>query len=80
MGPKKVPSASPLIKKTRNTIKFKKELIAKYKIGVSVAKLARMYWKSTSTISSIPAKKKEIKEADVAKCGNETEMANNQRS
>ena len=65
MGPKKVLSASPLIKKARNMIEFKKELIAKYESGVRVADLARMYGKSASTISSILAKKKEIKKADV---------------
>nr|XP_053647227.1 tigger transposable element-derived protein 1-like isoform X3 [Cherax quadricarinatus] len=43
------------------------ELIAKYKSGVCVAELARMYGTSASTISSILVKKKEIKEADVAK-------------
>ena len=58
MGPKKVLSASPLIKKARNTIEFKKEPIAKYKSGVRVANLARMYGKSASTISFILAKKK----------------------
>ena len=56
-----------MIKKARNMIEFKKELVAKYESGVRVADLARMYWKSASTISSILAKKKEIKEADVAK-------------
>ena len=59
--------ASPLIKKARNIIELKKELVAKYEIGVHVAELARMYGKSTSMISFILAKKKEIKEADVAK-------------
>ena len=67
MGPKKVPSASLLIKKARNTIEFTKELATKHKRGVRVADLARMYWKSASTINSILAKKKEIKETDVAK-------------
>ena len=67
MGPKKVTSAKPLVKKTRNTIELKKELVAKYESGVRVADLAQMYGKSASTISSILAKKKEIKEADVAK-------------
>ena len=56
-----------MIKKARNTIEFKKELIVKYESGVCVADLARMYWKSASMISSILAKRKEIKEADVAK-------------
>ena len=81
MGPKKVPSASPLIKKARNTIEFKKEIVAKYKSGVLVADLVRMYWKSTSTISSILAKKREIKEADVVKGVNvlTKQIANNQR-
>ena len=32
-----------------------------------MADLTKMYWKSESMISSILAKKKEIKEADVAK-------------
>lgn len=67
MGPKKVPSATPKKKKLRTTIEFKKGLIAKYESGMRVADLARMYGKSTSTISSILAKKKEIKEANVAK-------------
>ena len=60
-------------------IEFMKELVAKYKRGVRVANLARMYWKSASTISSILMKKKEIKETDVAKGETETEIANNRR-
>ena len=56
-----VSCASPLIKKIRKTIEFKKELVAKYAKGIRVAELARMYGKSASTISSILAKKKEIK-------------------
>ena len=48
-------------------IECKKELVVKYESGVRVAKLARIYGKSASTISFIMAKKKEIKEADVAK-------------
>lgn len=48
-------------------IEFKKELVAKYKSGVRVADFARMYGKSTLMITSILAKKKVIKEADVAK-------------
>ena len=67
MGPKKGSTVSPKKKKLRTTIEFKKELVAKYESGVRVAELARMYGKSTSTISSILAKKKEIIEADVAK-------------
>ena len=66
-----------MIKKTRNTIEFKKKLVAKYESGVRVADLSRMYGKYASTISSILAKKKEIKEADVAKRVN---MLKKQRS
>nr|XP_053647234.1 tigger transposable element-derived protein 1-like [Cherax quadricarinatus] len=43
------------------------ELVAKYESAVCVADLARMYGTSASVISSILAKRKEIKEADVAK-------------
>ncbi|XP_069961470.1 putative CENPB DNA-binding domain-containing protein 1 isoform X5 [Cherax quadricarinatus] len=67
MAPKKAPSAKPLVKKVRNTIEFKKNIIEQYDSGVRVGELARMYNKSRTTISSIIAKKKEIKEAIVAK-------------
>nr|XP_053634985.1 tigger transposable element-derived protein 1-like [Cherax quadricarinatus]XP_053634986.1 tigger transposable element-derived protein 1-like [Cherax quadricarinatus]XP_053634987.1 tigger transposable element-derived protein 1-like [Cherax quadricarinatus]XP_053634988.1 tigger transposable element-derived protein 1-like [Cherax quadricarinatus] len=67
MGRKKAPSANPLIKRVRNTIEFKKDIIAKYESGMRVAELARLYGKPHTTISSIVAKKKEIKEAVVAK-------------
>nr|XP_057925930.1 tigger transposable element-derived protein 1-like [Doryrhamphus excisus] len=67
MGPKKVASDRILSKRVRNTIEFKKELVAKYEDGVRVADLARMYGKSASTISSILNRKDEIKEANVAK-------------
>nr|XP_053657401.1 tigger transposable element-derived protein 1-like [Cherax quadricarinatus] len=66
MGPRKA-SASPLVKKVRNTIEFKKEIIEKYESGVRVTELARMYGKPHSTITSIVAKGKEIKCAVVAK-------------
>ena len=65
------------IKKARNTIEFTKELIIKYERGVRVTELTRMYWKSALTISSILAKKKEIKEADVVK---EVNVLTKQRS
>ncbi|XP_069961423.1 uncharacterized protein [Cherax quadricarinatus] len=67
MGPKKVPSKVSLVKKVRNTMEFKKEVIDKYESGMRVLQLARMYGKNKSTISSILAKKEQIKEADVAK-------------
>ena len=40
MGPKKVLTASRLIRKARNTIEFKKDFVAKYESGISVADLA----------------------------------------
>ena len=40
MGPNKV--LSPLIKKARKMIEFKKELVAKYESGICLADLARM--------------------------------------
>ena len=67
MGPKKGSTVSPKKKKLRTTIEFKKELVAKYESGVRVAELARMYGKSTSTISSILAKKKEINGIDYSR-------------
>nr|XP_053630700.1 tigger transposable element-derived protein 1-like [Cherax quadricarinatus] len=67
MAPKKAPSAKPLVKKVRNTIEFKKNIIEQYESGLSAAELARMYNKPYTTICSIMAKKKEIKEAVVAK-------------
>ena len=39
MGPKKIPNASLMIKKARNTIELKKKLVAKYESGVRMADL-----------------------------------------
>nr|XP_053629208.1 tigger transposable element-derived protein 1-like [Cherax quadricarinatus]XP_053629209.1 tigger transposable element-derived protein 1-like [Cherax quadricarinatus] len=67
MGPKKLASGTPVVKKVRNTIDVKKEIIQKYESGVRLVELARMYGKNKSTIGSILSKKEQIKEADVAK-------------
>ncbi|GBM33443.1 Tigger transposable element-derived protein 1 [Araneus ventricosus] len=78
MGPKNVSRAgSPSKKKARNTIELKKEIIEMYESGIKIAEIGRMYGKSPSTISSIVAKKEEIKEANVAKGVN---MLTKQRS
>nr|XP_053642646.1 tigger transposable element-derived protein 2-like [Cherax quadricarinatus] len=67
MAPKKAPSAKPVVKKVRNTIEFKKTIIEQYESGTSVAEVSRMYKKPYTTLCSIVAKKKEIKDAVVAK-------------
>ena len=76
-----MPSNSPLIKKAKNTIEFKQELLAKYESGVRVADLARMYGKSASTISSIMFKKKNQESwcCERGKCANETEVTSYQK-
>lgn len=58
-------------------MEFRKKFMAKYESGLRVANLARMYGNSASTTSSILAKKKEIKEAEVGKV---TKVLTKQRS
>ena len=54
-------------KKEMIMVQVKKEIIEKYKRGILVAKIARFYKTSTSTICTTLKKKEEIRRLDAAK-------------